>query len=177
MTVTIAFNVALLYLVAANVLLILGYVLFVRHRRRRRDAGAREIADTVVAFFARNDLGVTADCYPVVEGRRYEAAIETEPHKKLRCSYIIEQALIKHVQRTTGKRLDRVFWRFPISRKPEEAAEASVAAAGPSGADADSYLTDGFAQAQITYQVDEGSWEQFEAARRGEREIATAGGA
>lgn len=178
MTVTIAFNIALLYLAVANVLLILGYVLFTKHRQRRRDAGAHQIADTVVAFFARNDLEVTADCYPVVEGRRYEVVIETEPHKKLRCSYIIEQALIKHVQRTTGKRLDRVFWRFPISRKPREVmTEVSAAVAGPSAADADTYLADGYAQVQSTYQVDEGSWEQFEAARRGEREVAAAGGA
>lgn len=170
MTLTIAFNVAVLYLVAANLLLILGYVLMVKHRRRKKERDAREIADLIVAFFRRNDLEAAADCYTVVEGKRFEVAIETEPHKKLRCSYVIEQALIRHVQRTTGKRLERVFWRFPMAQKSVER-RAEVAGQAPT----DAYLADGYEQALSTYPVGEESWEKFEAAQRQEQAAQAAG--
>lgn len=103
--------------------------------------------------------------------------IETEPHKKLRFSYIIEQPLKEFINKTASVNVSTVYWRFPIAKKQNNVPEVKypdAATPGPASApiaepvsqaepaqakenenDLDDYLH------AHDYQIEEVSWDHF----------------
>ena len=102
--------------------------------------------------------------------------IETEPQKKLRFSYIIEQPLRDYVNKVTGLNVRSVYWRFPVAQKqqvPEVRypasdtitmvdnrdvlpAEPAVVAAAEGESGGDDYFQ------EHAYQIEEVGWENFD---------------
>ncbi len=161
MTVTIAFDLAVLYLVAVNVVALLGYVLVLKHRARRRENSIKAISAVIVDYFRADGIEVRANCVPNPGGSGFVAFVESEPMKRFRYSHIVEASLRTHVQRACGEELDRIFWRFPIYGKSQEAGlkEMEAQEKGP-----DEYVREGleYLRKKGTYDIREGSWEEFE---------------
>lgn len=128
-------------------------------RRRTKE----KIAHAVVAYFKKSDVDVHAFCHHR-DAKRYVVLIETQPLKKFRFSHIIELSLIEHIQRTCGREVYHVFWRFPLPRREDgslrvpgggEPRESSREAETPAPA------PDLVAENAPTYKVDEVSWETY----------------
>lgn len=164
-----------LTLVAVLAALIIGILAHVgstrtRARRARRDAAA--IRNTIIEYFRRSGVEVSADATSFDGSRRYTAIVESEPMKRFRLSHIIEMTLREHVRKSCGLELEKIYWRFPI----KEATQAVTVprdgeAAVPDGADeqkpeapADDYINEGLESYRHIPkpEVTELPWETFE---------------
>jgi hypothetical protein len=153
-TVSLVFNLQVLYLVAAVVTTLLIYILFLKHLERRNREAIAAINNIVSDYFKSHNVEVLVTSYAVLGGRRFVVLLESKPNEKLRSSHVIEMGLIDHVRKTTGQFIERVFWRFPVPViGKEEVAE-------------DLYLAQGFQQVKSGegYSVTETPWEQFDKA-------------
>jgi hypothetical protein len=153
-TVSLVFNLQVLYLVVAVVTTLLIYILILKQRERRNREAIAQINKIVGDYFKSHNVDVLITSYAVLGGRRFVVLLESKPNEKLRSSYVIEMGLIDHVRKTTGQFVERVFWRFPAPViGKEEIAE-------------DLYLAQGFHQVKSGegYSVTETPWEQFDKA-------------
>ena len=160
MTVTIALDLAVLYLVAVNVIALLGYVLVLMHRARQRENSIKAISAVIVDYFRTDGIEVRANCVPNPGGKGYLAFVESEPMKRFRYSHIVESSLRAHVQRICGEELDRIFWRFPIYGKNQEEGVKEMEAPEKRS---DEYVREGleYLREKEAYDIREGSWEEF----------------
>ncbi len=160
MIVTIAFDLAVLYLVSVNVIALLGYVLVLKHRARQRENSTKAISAVITDYFRTDGIEVRADCVPNPGGKGFVAFVESEPMKRFRYSHIVESSLRAHVQRTCGEQLDRIFWRFPIYGKNQEAGAREMEAPEKKP---DEYVREGleYLEKKGAYDIREGSWEEF----------------
>jgi len=169
MTVTMTFDLTLLYLVAANVIAILGYTLYVKERAFRLARDTKKLSTFIADYFRHSGVEVIVECLPRAGRRRYIAIIDSEPQKRFRYSHIVEISLHNHVEKVLGIELERVYWRFPIQAK--QLTEGAVPAEGTVPAEAaapkDDYLNEGLNQIRDHpgYAISEGWWEQFDAAQ------------
>ncbi|MEW6131586.1 MAG: hypothetical protein AB1591_00260 [Pseudomonadota bacterium] len=162
MTVTIAFDLSLLYLVALNVIAILGYVLLLKHRARRQQDKTTKVTAAIDRYFRADGIEVGVEAIPRPGGRSYIAFVESEPMKRFRYSHIIEITLRMHVRHECGVELERVFWRFPI-RGTGQAAEDAVRSMEASEQEQDEYIRAGLdLRKQKGYDISESSWEEFQ---------------
>ena len=153
-TVSLVFNLQVLYLVAAVITTLLVYILIMKQRERRNRAAIAQINKIVGDYFKSHNVDLLVTSYAVLGGRRFVVLLESKPNEKLRSSHVIEMGLIDHVRKTTGQFVERVFWRFPVPViGKEEIAE-------------DLYLAQGFQQVKSGegYSVTETPWEQFDKA-------------
>jgi hypothetical protein len=162
MTVTIAFDLALLYLVAANVIAILGYALVLKRRAQHLEESAKAVRSAVVDYFSADGIEVAVEAIPRHGGKSFIAFIESEPMKRFRYSHIVEITLRMHVQHACGQNLERIFWRFPIRGKGR-AAEEAVREMEISDDEHDEYIREGLEmKKEKGYDIHESSWEEFE---------------
>lgn len=163
MTVTVAFDLSLLYLVAVNIIAILAYVLLLKQRTRRQERNTRAVSSAIVEYFRADGIEVTVEAVPRPGGKSYIAFVESEPMKRFRYSHIIEITLRMHVQHECGGvDLERVFWRFPIHGKGQEAEDA-VREMEMTDREQDEYLREGLdLKKQKGYDISESSWEEFQ---------------
>lgn len=144
-------------------------------RRRRME---QEAAATALEYLTKFGVRCATAAIAVTE-RKLAVLIETEPQKKLRFSYIIEQPLRDYVNKVTGLDVRWVYWRFPVPRKeqrvpevrypaadtiamvdnrhvlPPPATPTDVAGTAAPEAESDEYFHD------QAYQIEEVDWEQF----------------
>ena len=126
-----------------------------------RRSGERKLEErirqTILKCFSKSGLEIVVSC--VREKSGYVVCIESEPSKKLRFSYIKEQALAQHIERTTGQTVSRMFWRFRMKNREEQnvvlGAEAMPAPL------ASAFAERGPMRANAEYQVDEVAWDSF----------------
>jgi len=165
----------------------IGFVAWRRRRerdqRRSRELQMREVALAIREYFHHSHTEVEVECLARGSGQVL-ALIDSAPQARFRYSHIIEIGLRNHLQKTLGVDLARVYWRFTIDCIAEIAA-ASEKASPPSvgeildaasrtrpreGEDQamaeDSYLNARALQQKMgkEYEVETGTWEQFEAA-------------
>lgn len=104
----------LLSAVFALALIGIGVSTYSQRKRRakvqRRTAAVRR---AIIEYFRRSDVEVRAECV-VMENGRYTAMVESEPMKRFRLSHIIEMTLREHIERASGIKLDKIYWRFPV---------------------------------------------------------------
>ena len=162
MTVTVAFDLSLLYLVAVNVIAILGYVLLLKRRAYRRAGKTQRVVNVIVDYFRADGVEVRAEAIPRPDGTSYVALVESEPMKRFRYSHIIEITLRMHIRHECGVELERIFWRFPI-RGQGQAAEDAVREMEITEQAQDDYIREGLdLKKQKGYDISESSWEEFE---------------
>lgn len=118
----------LLALIAAFIVGILAYAGNTRMKARRTRHNLAVISHTIIDYFRRSGVEVTADCTRLESNGAFVAVVESEPMKRFRLSHIIEMTLREHVRRTCGLELEKVYWRFPIKEAAAPAAVANVAA-------------------------------------------------
>jgi hypothetical protein len=156
-----------------------GAWLFGAERRRQAQRKQTEQQAATAALEYLTKFGVRcATAAIAVSGRKLAILIETEPQKKLRFSYIIEQPLRDYVNKATGLNVRWVYWRFPVPQKQQEVPDVKYAApdtiaminnrdilpppeapAGEKSAAADAEIDEYFQE--HSYQIEEVDWEQF----------------
>jgi len=162
MTVTVAFDLALLYLVAVNVIAILVYVLVLKRRARRLKQDTAAVAAAIVDYFRADGIDVSVEAIPRPAGKSFIAFVESEPMKRFRYSHIIEITLRMHIRHACGVELERIFWRFPI-RGRGQAAEAAVREMEITADGHDEYIREALdLKKEKGYDIHESSWEEFE---------------
>jgi len=129
MTVTATFDLTILYFVAANVLFLLSYALFVKRRGRVIQRNATLISTTIVGYFRENGNEVSVEAVSRAGGRRFVALISSKPSKRFRNSHIVEMVLITQVRKVCGLDLEKVYWCFPVKGR-QDAAVRDVARSG-----------------------------------------------
>lgn len=160
--VTVTFDLAVLYLVAINVVAILFYILVIKRRERRLQKDTQRVVNAVAEYFRADGIEVVVEVFPRSMGHSFIAFVESEPMKRFRYSHIIEMTLRMHIRHECGVELERVFWRFPIRGKGQ-AAEAAAREMEISDRDEDEYLREGQdLKKEKGYDIRESSWEEFQ---------------
>lgn len=158
-----------------------GFWLHGSERRRlvRRKQAEGQAAKAALEYLTRFGVRCATAAIAVGEGKLV-ILIETEPQKKLRFSYIVEQPLRDYVNKTTGLNVRWVYWRFPVPRTqqkvpdvkyggpetiamidnrdvlPPPAAEGPEAKTTAAEAEIDDYFQ------EQSYQIEEVGWDQFD---------------
>lgn len=161
LTLTISLDSLALYIVAADVLLLLSYILYIFHKKRQLDKAKSAITDFITGYFNDSGAETRVTCFKLEGNNHFVVLIESEPLKRFRYSIILENNLISHIFKTTGTVVEKIYWRFPI--KPSR--EIVAAPDGNNLADDDdAYFSDvhAWAKAQGEYQVSEVPWDQYE---------------
>jgi len=159
--------------------------LYATERRRQLGRKQAEQQAAAVALEYLTKFGVRcATAAIAVSEHKLAILIETEPQKKLRFSYIIEQPLRDYVNKATGLNVRWVYWRFPVPQKQRRVPEVKYAAPdtiamidnrdvlplqseGPEGdtpAAAEAEIDEYFQEHD--YQIEEVGWDQFDTVTR-----------
>ncbi|HWQ38688.1 MAG TPA: hypothetical protein VNM24_08795 [Burkholderiales bacterium] len=139
---------------AATVITLLGYILFLKIRDRRARAAMRRVAESASGYLKANAIDAHVTSYPVLGGRRFVVLVEARPSEKLRSSHMLEMAVIDEVRKTTGLTVERAFWRFPVAVLDKEELQEDL------------YAAQGYRPSRRAagYTVDEAPIEQFQEA-------------
>ncbi|MES2534735.1 MAG: hypothetical protein V4632_02585 [Pseudomonadota bacterium] len=159
MTMTVTFDLTLLYFVGVNFLAILIYVFILKHRSRSEARNIRRVSNAITDYFLKSGVAVSVSSHRLADKKSYTAFIESEPMKRFRLSHIVEMTLNDHVQRTCGLELDKVYWRFPVKAVKQEGAQEG----SPKKVE-DDYINEGLLNLKdlSTYEVEDSSYETFE---------------
>lgn len=170
LTINIAFNIPALLIVAAVVLYLLIHFVLKRRREREQARIDQLITGVISDYFKKTDLDVSATCYHLPGNKGLVALIESEPLKRFRYSHIIELFLQKQILKVSGKEVGKIYWRFPLPKKFEESTLQPL----QEKVTGDLYLEQSYLEAEtltqipaeVSYEVGETSWENFERALR-----------
>lgn len=159
-TLTISLNSLALYIVAADVLILFSYILYIFHRKRQLNKARDAITDFIAGYFNGSGAETRVTCFKLDDNNHFVTLIESEPLKRFRYSIILENNLISHIFKTTGIVVEKIYWRFPIKPSPKIIATLD----GDNLADDDAYFSDvhAWAKGQGEYQVSEVPWDQYE---------------
>lgn len=160
LTLTISLDSLALYLVAADILILLSYILYIKHRGRQHNKAVKRISSFITEYFGNGACEVHVNCFRLGDDNHFVVLIESEPLKRFRCSNILESYLINHIFKYTGHVVEKIYWRFPVQLSAETVQPAQGSDLGQD----DLYISEGYAiaQAQGDYKVSEVTWEQFE---------------
>ncbi len=153
-----------------------------RRRQARRKRMEKQAAKAALEYLTKFGVRCATAAIAVDEGKLV-ILIETEPQKKLRFSYIVEQPLRDFVNKATGLNVRWVYWRFPVAQKQQKVPEVKYAAseiiamidnrdvlppppaekaedveakaAGTAESEIDEYFQ------ERSYQIEEVDWEQY----------------
>lgn len=109
-----AVTLTLVAVLAALIIGILAYLSAAKAKASRARRHATLIRNTIIDYFRRSGVEVSADATSFDNSGRYTAIVESEPMKRFRLSHIIEMTLREHVRKSCGLELDKIYWRFPI---------------------------------------------------------------
>lgn len=160
--VNVAFNLPALYFVAAMAIAIAAQLILKKRRQWQLDRARQKLSEIITGYFRNLGIDVSVSCFSVIEDKRFVAVIESEPIKKFRHSYIIEQALVKYLAKTTGQQVEKIYWRFPFPAVIEDVTGTPA----PHPDMTDPYHAEGPAKTwvQAGYQVEDTSWESYQKA-------------
>lgn len=167
-TLSISLDSLSIYMVAADIVILLSYVLYIFNKKRSLDKSIKKITEFIEEYFMDTGAEVQVTCFKVEGNKRFVALIQSEPLKRFRCSYVLESNLISHIFEVTGNVVEKVYWRFPIKLNKE----LIMATEKNSLESDDLYFLDGhtIAEAAKEYKVSEVSWDQYESPKEGKKE-------
>ncbi|WP_420475665.1 hypothetical protein [Noviherbaspirillum sp. ST9] len=168
-----AVTLTLIAVLVALIIGILAYLSAAKAKAARAKRHATLIRNTIIDYFRRSGVEVSADATSFDNSGRYTAIVESEPMKRFRLSHIIEMTLREHVRKSCGLELDKIYWRFPIKDATQavtvprdgEAKPAENGAAEQKPEEhADDYINEGLENYRHIPkpEVTELSWETFE---------------
>ena len=163
--ISVTFDLRILYLIAASVVLLLGYAAMVKYRARQSERNVDMLSAAIVEYFRQSSVAVAVECLSKAGGQRFVAFIDSEPLKRFRYSHIVEIGLRKYVAQICGLELEKVYWRFPVRiTRDAEPTTQPVADADKLATDEDSYMNERLLRLKVgnEYEVKNVSWEQFE---------------
>lgn len=165
-TLTISLDSLAVYIVVADVVILLAYILYIFHKKRRLNKSIENITAFITEYFRNSGAEVQVTCFKVEGNNHFVTLIESQPLKRFRYSNILESNLISHIFKITGNVVEKVYWRFPVSAPLHQ--EAMTALDGNNLPSDDLYILEGhaLAKAQGEYKVSEVSWDEFESLKK-----------
>ncbi len=163
-TLTVSLDSLAVYIVAADVVILLTYILYVFNKKRLLNKSIKNITEFIEEYFMNTGAEVQATCFKLEGNKRFVALIQSEPLKRFRCSNVLEGNLITHISDVTGNMVEKIYWRFPINLTKD-----LITAAEKNSLESDDlYFSDGYtiAEAAREYKVSEVSWDQYEAQKK-----------
>ena len=167
-----AVTLTLIAVLVALIIGILAYVSATKAKATRAKRHATLIRNTIIDYFRRSGVEVSADATSFDESGRFTAIVESEPMKRFRLSHIIEMTLREHVRKSCGLELDKIYWRFPIKEATQAVTVPRDGEARPAGdaeeqkqeEPADDYINEGLENYRHIPkpEVTELPWETFE---------------
>ena len=158
-TLTLTLDSLSMYIVAADILILLSYVLYLFHKKRQLEKATQHITDFITDYFTHTGAEVRVSCYQLEGMKRFVTLIESQPLKRFRYSNVLENNLIAHIYQKTGNTVEKIFWRFPVVMHQE-----SIVDDEKSGIESDdAYFLDVPAKdfGNPSYKVSEASWDEF----------------
>lgn len=159
-TLSVSFDSLPLYIFAANILIVLTYILHLFQKKRNLEKSIKNIADFITEYFVNAGTKVQVTCFQLQGTKRFVTLIESEPLKLFRHSNLLESNLIAHILKITGNVVEKIYWRFPVSIINN----AMTSEDEKNLVSDDLYFLDVhvLAKAQSAYKVSEASWDEFE---------------
>jgi hypothetical protein len=159
-TLTISLNSLAVYLVVADIVILLTYILYIFNQKRLLENSIKKITEFIEEYFMNTGAGVQVTCFKLAGYKHFVVLIQSQPLKQFRCSNVLENNLIAHLFDVTGNTVEKVYWRFPIMLGKE----LKTTTEKNSMESDDSYFSDGYAisEAAKEYDVSEVSWDQYE---------------
>ena len=125
-TLTLSLDSLSVYLVAADVFILLAYILYIFNKKRRLDKSLKDIREFIQEYFLNTGAEVQVTCFKLEGDKRFVALIQSQPLKRFRCSNALENNLITHIFDVTGNRVEKIYWRFPITLNKDLIAEEEL---------------------------------------------------
>ncbi|HSH53732.1 MAG TPA: hypothetical protein VK967_01780 [Methylotenera sp.] len=165
-TMTISLDSLAVYIVVLDILILLSYVLYILHNKRRLEKSIKNITDFITDYFLNTGAEVQVTCFKIDGNRRYVTLIESQPLKRFRYSNVLESNLIGHVFKVTGNIVEKIYWRFPVQLNQN--AMASTAIEENSTPEDDLYFSEvhTLTKSKAEYNVNEVSWDEFETSKK-----------
>lgn len=165
-TLTISLDSLAVYIVVTDILILLSYVLYILHSKRRLEKSIKNITDFITDYFLNTGAEVQVTCFKIDGNRRYVTLIESQPLKRFRYSNVLESNLIGHVFKVTGNIIEKIYWRFPVQLN-QNAMAASITEESNTPED-DLYFSEvhTLAESKAEYNVNEVSWDEFETSKK-----------
>lgn len=157
-TLTVSLDSFSLYIVAADVLILLAYILYLFQKKRNLEKSIKSITEFISEYFMNTGTKVEVTCFKLEGHKRFVTLIESEPLKRFRYSNILESNLIAHTLKVTGNVVEKIYWRFPVQINKE-----AMAAEEKNNTASDEYFLDvqGLVKIKDGYEVSEASWNEF----------------
>jgi len=186
-TLTVSLDSLSLYIVAADVLILLVYVLYLLQKKRSLEKSIKSIAEFITVYFMNTGAEVQVTCFKLEGDHHFVTLIESAPLKRFRYSNVLESSLIAHIFKTTGNVVEKIYWRFPVPLQKdsiqkdamqedamqEDAIQENVIVAEEKNTlntlvSDDLYFSDvqTLAKMQEEYNVSEVSWDEYEASKK-----------
>jgi len=158
-TLTVSLDSFSLYIVAADVLILLAYILYLFQKKRNLEKSIKSITEFITEYFMNTGAKVEITCFKLEGHNRFVTLIESEPLKRFRYSNILERNLIAHTFKVTGNVVEKIYWRFPVPINKE-----AIAAEDKTNPVSDEYFLDVQSVVKIKsgYEVSDASWNEFE---------------
>lgn len=163
-TLTVSLDSLSVYIAAADVVILLVYVLYLFQKKRSLDNSIKKITEFITEYFMNTGAEVQVTCFKLEGRRHFVTLIESEPLKRFRYSNVLESNLISHIFKITGNVIEKIYWRFPVQIQKD-----ATAVEGKNSLEADDlYFSDvhALAKTQTEYKVSEMSWDEYESARK-----------
>lgn len=158
-TLTVTLDSAATYIAAADIVALLSYVLYLFNKKRNLEKSIKTITDFITDYFMHTGAEVQVSCFKLDGDNRFVTLIESQPLKRFRFSNILESNLIAHIYKTTGNKVEKIYWRFPVAIHNE----AMVSEEQRAQESEDLYFADvkAVSEANTMYKVSEASWDEF----------------
>jgi|SRR5450830_142362 len=118
-TLTVSLDSIALYIVAADVIALFSYILFIFNQKRNLEKSIKKITDFVTEYFLNTGVEVQVTCFRVPQSRHFVTLIESAPLKRFRFSNVLESNLVTHIFNTSGYVVEKIYWRFPVQFQSE----------------------------------------------------------
>lgn len=154
-TLTLSLDSLAVYLVVIDIVVLLSYILFIFHKKRKLERKIAKVSEFVTDYFLNSAISVKVTSYQKSDDKHFITMIESQPLKRFRYSSVIERNLIDHIDSVMGIQIDRIYWRFPLHMQSNPMLEH------PS--DEDIYLNESEDATHILddYKVSEVGWDDF----------------
>lgn len=166
-TLTVSLDSLSMYIVAADILILLSYILFIFNKKRTLQRATDRITNFIREYFLNTGVEVQVNCFKLQDSPHFVAIIESAPLKRFRFSNVLESNLITHLLSITGNVVEKIYWRFPVQFQKNVLLEG-----GASGLESDDeYFSEVHTLTKSEYSVSEVSWSEFEAQKKTQANI------
>lgn len=163
-TLTVSLDSLSLYIVAADVLILLTYILYLFQKKRNLEKSIKSITEFITEYFMNTGAEVQVACFKLEGNKHFVTLIESEPLKRFRYSNVLESNLIAHIFKITGNVVEKIYWRFPVKIYKDV-----MTAEEKNNLESDDlYFSDAqaLANTQAEYNVSEVSWDEYETSKK-----------